>query len=181
MGDLHRMYFVLMSRSGCSRSQPHLRTWFKSRKSETSGGITYLWGDNIPHSDSIPHDSLYPWIQLWLFHLSPETVKRRQADEHIYWRRITGANTGVLGVYRLNLTNQYNDPIHQNFCDRFTFPVIQKMGISHLLQLQFERDRVSQTQTHSPLNTGFSTQREGRGHSRKVNSNFGCFFAFANK
>lgn len=35
--------------------------------------------------------------------------------------------------------------------------------------------------TNSSLNTSFSTQREGRGHSRKVNSNFGCFIAFANK
>lgn len=36
----------------------------------------------------------------------------------------------------------------------------------------------SHTQTHSPLNTGFSSRREGRGHSTKVNSNFGCFLAF---
>lgn len=54
------------------------------------GGGVGWGGDNAPRSGSIPHGSLDPWIQLELFHLSPETVKKRQADQHISWSKRGG-------------------------------------------------------------------------------------------
>lgn len=165
MGDLHRMYSVLTSRSGCRwfpATNTHDLSWISPKEKPLRGG------GSVPHSDSIPHDSLDPWIPLWLFHLSPETRKKRQADQHIY-RCITGANTGVFR----GLETESDKPVQRSNTSKPSVIVLLSQLFKGWDLVTFSSYSVrgmesdSHTQTHSPLNTGFSSRRGGQGTFHK--------------
>lgn len=173
----------------------------------------------IPHSDSIPRDSLCPWIQREWFHRSPGTKFTKMSEakitirlfsliltqkhthyddlsalhynseaKHLFAPRSKPANhqrTQNSAPHRQLFSNQCNDQISQSvgsflfMCFFFCY-----LPLVTLTTQQGKRQKLLPHHTHtyshtfSPVNTSHSIQREGREHSTKVNSNFGCFFTF---